>query len=299
MVESSSRIRQTYPVYDRYRMLKLAAYLLAGTEEHQIVAVDYGVIGLHAKLTVTCSALFGDADAADKMVKICLLDTDPTAIPSNGLGVIKPAPQARPVWAKPTRQSLDIAKPLVENENNNIDYTSHIEPAWGYDPNLCSVTYRHHGLLVYKVNLCDREPAVLNWHVGSRDKHNAFVGNQPSNSSQSSPIVPLQQRALADYTRSVNNWFPFTTEGSQTSTPCRVAQFSSQSAHPSQTMKDPTTFHGASTLSRMGAGACLKRAAAYRLCTETFSPRETGRNVRGKGFLGRNLGATHWFWESI
>lgn len=184
--------------YSRSRVLQLAAYLFAGAEEHQIAALIPGTIGLHAKLTIVSSALFGGADTRDKIAKLCLLDLDPTAIPSDAMGVIKPATQPKPEVVRASKPPLDVPAAAAEFKDNFADFTSHIEPAWGYDPNLCLVTYRHHGRLVHKVNPCDIEAALLRYNRGAPDV------TWPKNSVE--PFECL--KAISQYSRSQTDTVP-------------------------------------------------------------------------------------------
>jgi hypothetical protein len=156
-------------LYRRHQIMKLAAYLLAGAESHQLSAIDYETIGIHAKLTITASVLFGSADTPEKLTKLCLLDIDPTAIPSNELGIIKSGVQSAPVVRDPISPPLDLNTPPTLTLNEKHDFTSHIEPAWGYDTTLCFVTYRHQGRLVHRVSPLEVERAVLQWSRKSGD----------------------------------------------------------------------------------------------------------------------------------
>jgi len=147
--------------YERFQFFKIAAYLLVGAEDHVIDGINHGVIGLHGKLTITTSMLLGNADSPDKIVKLCLLDIDPTAIPSDGLGMIKPGPQAKVVTEDPTFTQSESSITMPYHKLESDDFTSHIEPAWSYDSNLCLVAYRHKGRLVHKINPWQAEVAIL------------------------------------------------------------------------------------------------------------------------------------------
>jgi hypothetical protein len=156
-------VRKNGILYWRYQVLRIAAYLLAGAEPYQVDAIGLGSIGLHARLTITTSALLGDADTPEKITKFCLLDIDPTTIPCNGLGIIKPGKQSNTAVQAPMSFPLVVSQPIPAACDQTKDFTSHIEPAWGYDPNLCLVAYRYEGRLIHKVDPTIAEMAVLRW----------------------------------------------------------------------------------------------------------------------------------------
>jgi hypothetical protein len=148
--------------YRRFQVLRMAAYLFAGAESHQLEALNSSSAGIHAKLTIITAGLLGEADTPEKITKLYMLDIDPTCIPSSGLGIISPAKQSDPEVNFFISPALDLSVPLSEPIQRQ-DFTAHIEPAWGYDSTLCLVTYRHHGRLVHRVDPSESEAAVLEW----------------------------------------------------------------------------------------------------------------------------------------
>ena len=160
--------------YKREEMMALIGRLYAGTSDEQGVSVRPETAGIISKLTVLTPALLGDADCPDRIRKFILLDVDSTAIPSNGAKIVNAVnPLARldkpmPVNAIPYQKSQAITA------DEEPDFTSHIEPAWGYDPTLCTVAYRYKGRLVHRVNPLRSETLVLKYWA-SCSKFNYWV----------------------------------------------------------------------------------------------------------------------------
>ena len=148
-------------LYWRYRILRLVGYLFAGAQDDSLHLINHDAAGLVGKISLLTPGLFGDADTPEKVSKLILLDVDTTAIPTNGQGIIKTAKSSEvtSLFAKDYSESFD-----PENLTAcGPDFTSHIEPAWGYDVNLVHVVYRYKGRLVQKVDPLETEEGVLRW----------------------------------------------------------------------------------------------------------------------------------------
>ncbi|MCJ1226464.1 hypothetical protein MMC12_003116 [Toensbergia leucococca] len=147
-----------------YEVMKVVAYLFAGGEKDQLDALTFGTVGLLSKLTILNASLLGDVDTPDRVGKFVLLDIDPTGIPSNSRGLVLPGKQAG--CRAQTAISPAVSK-IQHLGSEELDFTSHIQPAWGFDPNHVLVTYRHKGRLVHKMNPRQMEISVLKWSTKS------------------------------------------------------------------------------------------------------------------------------------
>jgi hypothetical protein len=141
---------------DRYHVLKLAAYLFAGAEKEQIKLISRDTMGVLAKLVLLCPGLIGNVDSLESLAKIHLMDIDPTSIPSNAHGLAQPGKQEQCSPGPPSSQLSDFQATL----GKVVDFTSHIEPSWGFDPNLCLLAYRHKGRLVFRASPSNIELAA-------------------------------------------------------------------------------------------------------------------------------------------
>jgi hypothetical protein len=148
-------------LYWRYRIISLVGYLFTGAEDEALSLVDNDTIGFVGKISVLTPGLFGDADTPEKLSKLILLDVDTSAIPKNGQGIIKTAKShnVRPLFALNNIDSLDLGALT----SCDPDFTSNIEPAWGYDVNLVLLAYRYKGRLVFKADPLETEVAIIRW----------------------------------------------------------------------------------------------------------------------------------------
>ena len=148
-------------LYWRYRIISLVGYLFTGADEEALSLVDNDTAGFVGKITVLTPGLFGDADTPEKLHKLILLDVDTSAIPKNGQGIIKTGKShnVEELFTKNIVDSLDLGALT----SCDPDFTSNIEPAWGYDVNLVLLTYRYKGRLVFKTDPLETEIAVIRW----------------------------------------------------------------------------------------------------------------------------------------
>ena len=146
--------------FHRHEILKLIAFLFAGADLEQLENVKMGALGVIGKLTIVNSSLLGEVTEPAQMGKFHLLDTDPTAIPSNTGGIINSGRTRQRGLEFPEsieRQGLLDIKP----SGSAKDFTSHIEPDWERDNQTCLLTYRHNGRIVHRVN--PRQVDVVMW----------------------------------------------------------------------------------------------------------------------------------------
>ena len=168
LVKSQIDGQTTGKMYWRYQIMKMVAYLFAGAEDDQLSLLKHGSAGIVAKLSVLTPGLLGEADTPRKISKLHLLDVDPTVIPSNQRGIVLCGGEEHcKVHERHSRESLPYDASF-KNWNSDPDFTSHLEPAWGYDTNLSLVAYRYKGRLIHKVNPLQAEAAVLEWWAGSQ-----------------------------------------------------------------------------------------------------------------------------------
>lgn len=148
-------------LYWRHHIISFVGYLFAGGEDEALNLVDNDTVGFLGKISLLKPVLFGDADTPEKLSKLILLDVDTSAIPRNGQGIIK------------TAKSHSVKSLFTENDVNSLDldaltssdpdFTSNIEPAWGYDVNLVLLAYRYKGRLIFKVDPLETEVAIIRW----------------------------------------------------------------------------------------------------------------------------------------
>jgi hypothetical protein len=177
--------------YWRYQVMKLVAFLYAGTTLDQLDDVKHGTAGVHGKISLVTPGLLGDVSSPGKISKFILLDVDATSIPSNGRGLIFPGKYDKPSMQRFIKPALDLEMPFSAMLEQ--DFTSHIEPAWDYDSATCLVTYRHHGRLVHKANPLEMEAAVLEW----------AVENSRPGSDEPWPDVTTSLKRLGDHHKEV------------------------------------------------------------------------------------------------
>ncbi|KAJ8611892.1 hypothetical protein MRB53_037688 [Persea americana] len=162
-------VKQQHKVfYWRHNVLKVAAYLFAGAEPDQLQDDFRGVAGVAAKLIILTPGLLGEADTPFKIAKFHLLDIDPTSIPCNQRGWIRPAPQDYGTYKTRTIDSPSRIESFAAI-STEPDFTAHIEPAWKYDKTFCHVVYRHQGRIIYRTDALHAEATVLNWWAGDGD----------------------------------------------------------------------------------------------------------------------------------
>jgi hypothetical protein len=150
--------------YKKESILQLVAKFYAGSNAAQASLIRKDTVGVIGKLTVVTPGLLGDADNPERIRKFILLDIDSTCIPSNSAGLIVAAGRLAPEHLQVRLASATSAIsaediPQLISSDQVSDFTSHIEPAWDYDPTLCRVVYRHQGRLVSKTNplMCEAQ----------------------------------------------------------------------------------------------------------------------------------------------
>ena len=146
--------------YPRHEVMKILGYFFAGADYfEQLRPMRARSVGIFGKLGLVTASLMGGADTPTKLGRFCLLDVDPTCIPSNSRGLIlgglrKSCDKVPPV-ASVTKLSLATAT------TPGPDFTSHIEPNWGYDTQRVLVAYRYNGRIVHHISPVDGDLAVL------------------------------------------------------------------------------------------------------------------------------------------
>lgn len=165
VIISFTKNRLQYPgqgnLYWKHEVLKLVAYLFAGADLDQLSLIRHGVVGVLAKLSVLSAGLIGDADTPEKITQLILLDADSSCIPSSQHGLVISGIQTD----CKTESSQDYGAPEVwDPSHEGPDYTSHIEPAWGYDTNHCLIAFRYKGRLVHRISPSEAEAAILEWY---------------------------------------------------------------------------------------------------------------------------------------
>ncbi|KAJ4286968.1 hypothetical protein N0V90_012848 [Kalmusia sp. IMI 367209] len=136
-------------VFEQQGILKLLGLLFVGAEEDQIRAVNPSTIGIHGRISVVTNTLLGSINVEHPAMRFCLLDTDPTAIPSNRLGIIGGGVQVSDT-RKPLMLSDDCLQAIddIVHEGVGEDFTSHIESDWDHNARQCHVVFRYKERLV-------------------------------------------------------------------------------------------------------------------------------------------------------
>lgn len=192
--------------YKREHIMALIGRLYAGTSEEQASFVRPETAGIISKLTVLTPGLLGDADNPERIRQFVLLDTDSTSIPSNGAGIVN---AANPLKASSPLSNLLSTTTLPSKQSQQLvteedpDFTSHIEPAWGYDPTLCTVTFRYRGRLVHKANPLRCETLVLRYWTTCSKFHyctdsTSFLADHNCSTSCATKGVPSKDIGTAD-----------------------------------------------------------------------------------------------------
>jgi hypothetical protein len=162
--------------YKREDMMTLIGRLYAGTGDEQATFVRPETAGIISKLTVLTPALLGDADHPDRIRKFVLLDVDSTSIPCNGAKIVNAVNPIARLDSARLVSAAALEKLRATTDERDPDFTSHIEPAWGYDATLCTVTYRYKGRLVHKANPLRSETLILKYWA-SCSKFNYSTGD--------------------------------------------------------------------------------------------------------------------------
>ncbi|MCJ1287592.1 hypothetical protein MMC26_006944 [Xylographa opegraphella] len=148
--------------FPRFEIIRLIGYLFAGAEyDEQLLPLKNRSVGVLGKLALVTAGLMGGADTPDKVGMFFLLDIDASCIPSNSRGIILSG--LRKLCPKVTTQSIPqtISQSLAESPSGDEDFSSHIEPDWGYDTQRVLVAYRDRGRIVHRVSPIDGDLAVL------------------------------------------------------------------------------------------------------------------------------------------
>ncbi|KAJ5657967.1 uncharacterized protein N7484_001616 [Penicillium longicatenatum] len=135
--------------FERAGMLKLLGLLMAGAEDDQLRAVDDSTIGIHGKISVVSACILGSITSKHNATTFCLLDTDPTCIPSNARGIVRSGAQDTSFSKPPMLHRKDILSIHDLNFTGlDEDFTSHIEPDWENDIQQCQIAFRYKGRIV-------------------------------------------------------------------------------------------------------------------------------------------------------
>ncbi|MCJ1438256.1 hypothetical protein MMC27_007644 [Xylographa pallens] len=148
--------------FPRFEVIRLIGYLFAGAEyDDQLLPLKIRSVGVLGKLALVTAGLMGGADTPEKVGMFFLLDVDASCIPSNSRGIILCG--LRKLCPKATTQSIPqaISQSLAESPSGDDDFSSHIEPDWGYDTQRVLVAYRDRGRIVHRVSPIDGDLAVL------------------------------------------------------------------------------------------------------------------------------------------
>jgi hypothetical protein len=181
--------------FSRHEITKLVAYLFGDASKEQLASISAGMVGVIGKLVVLHRSLLDDVDSADSITKYALLDINPTCIPSNAQGLVSCAKQSA---CTPQTADVEDISAFYNINGKGTDFTSQIEPAWGYDPNVCLLVYRYKGRLVHKINPIHSEVSVLmstDMRVGSDDP------TPESQASRSIPSTHMKDRQAAQSTK--------------------------------------------------------------------------------------------------
>ena len=175
MVRSLTRVKISQesqgkePIYWKHDILKMVAYLFAGSELEQIRQIDHRTIGVLGKLCVLHASLLGGAHLPEKNSELHVLDIDASCIPSTALGIVRPGKQPECIKSTSVAPLLEVnedtLRTIARQSKKVLDFTSHIEPDWDFDTQTCLVTYRYGGRLIHRIDPKLSEMAILNWSL--------------------------------------------------------------------------------------------------------------------------------------
>ena len=146
----------------RFELIRLLAYLFAGVDhDEQLLPLRKRSLGVLGKLALVTASLMGGADSPEKVSKFFLLDIDPSCIPSNSRGIVLCGLRKQCRKVPPQAAARAISLSVAESPSGDQDFSSHIEPDWGYDTQRVLVAYRDRGRIVHRINPVDGDIAVL------------------------------------------------------------------------------------------------------------------------------------------
>ena len=148
----------------RYEVMRIMAYFFCGASHDQLRSPKFapGIVGVIGKLSLVTASLIGQGEDPEKVGQFWLLDLDPTCIPSDFQGMVlcgKPSiyETIDPLCEAPSNlQSIDPS-------NENLDFTSHIEPDWNNDAQQCVIAFRHKGRIIHRTTPLFCDNGVLRW----------------------------------------------------------------------------------------------------------------------------------------
>ena len=150
--------------YFKYGILRLLAIFFAGVEEDQVPLIMDGVVGVLGKLSLVSASLLGDVDSWEKASKFFLIDVDPSCIPCTSRGIVTSTRRYEGLKRMVSDSNTDtrVARLAeIDLSGTGIDFTSHIEPDWEFDIQLCRLAFRYKGRLIRQLSPLDCECGVL------------------------------------------------------------------------------------------------------------------------------------------
>ena len=139
--------------FNRRETLMLIGFLFAGADLEQIQSIKASSIGIIGKLSLISSALLGVSEKSDQLGRFSLLDIDPSSIPCSAIGIIAPGVPTAVREHESNKGLFANIETVTWAEPHSVDFedfTTHIEPDWGYDVQTCLIAYRHRGRIVHR-----------------------------------------------------------------------------------------------------------------------------------------------------
>lgn len=148
----------------RHGIMRLLALFFGGVEDGQVPLIVDGVVGVLGKLSLLTASLLGDIDSWEKASKFFLIDIDPSCIPCTSRGIVTSTRRYEGFnkMVSDSAKDTKIWKLLeVDLGGTSIDFTSHIEPDWDFDIQLCRLAFRYKGRLMNHFGPLDCDYAIL------------------------------------------------------------------------------------------------------------------------------------------
>ena len=148
----------------RHGIMRLLALLYGGAEEQQLPLIVDGVVGVLGKLSLLTASLLGDVDSWEKAGKFFLIDIDPTCIPCTSRGIVTSTRRYDGFSKMISDTSNDVnlcELGKIDLHGTGVDFTSHIEPDWENDIQLCRIAFRFKGRLMNHLSPLDCDYGIL------------------------------------------------------------------------------------------------------------------------------------------
>lgn len=144
----------------RFALMKVIAYLFAGTESELVRRLDNRATGVIAKLCLLTADMLGKAISQETASQFYLLDVDGSCIPSSQ-GIVMSGLRTSSIRKSMAESMIQPLDGNVHLEGRLEDFTTHIEPDWAKDKQTCLVAFRDKGRIVQRMSPVDCDVAII------------------------------------------------------------------------------------------------------------------------------------------